>query len=171
MLQWLRHADYKTQIAIVTVAVLALIFIIFAVIGWINRLVNDDYEPSKKKSPWDNIDSRLILVMQKQLGPEYNDFKRVCTKIGLVNNFIAISRETNILDGDSLSFFCAGSIVSAANYYGMHSELATAKLLAEWAVKINPLHILGLICLATIFEMEGDEESAYACYRKIEKIK
>ena len=146
----------------------AILIIIVACVAW----ATIKYDRKKKiEFAWNSINDELILMMQKRLGTEFKEFRRVCVKIGLLNNFLLINEMNISRDIKYACFLCASATVSAANHYGSLSELVVARHLANWSIKLCPIHVPALMCLLNICQLEGDEKGADEYFHKIETVK
>lgn len=118
---------------------------------------------------WNRLNASLLRLMRERLGSEFAAFAEVCQEVGLLQkNFTQLSDSmTNgpvKTDAQFACSMCASSLVSAANHFGGHAELALAERLALWALKLEPSHAPALMCLATIADVSANT-SAAASYR------
>jgi len=149
------------------VPVILIIFVVCAAWATIK------YERKKKiEFAWSTINNELLTLMKQRLGTEFKDFANTCEEIGLMQNFLSINeRLKNSRDINFACFLCASAVVSAANYYGSQLNLSSAKSLANWAIKLEPNHVPALMCLANIYQLEGDVNNMNKCYFECENIK
>ena len=114
---------------------------------------------------WRQLDERLLQRMKDRLGAEFANFARLCETTGLLRkNFLALDRSGKRLGGacdpEFTCSMCATAVVSAANHYGGSADLTSARMLASWALLLEPSHSPALQCLATIADLEGDASAA-----------
>ena len=124
---------------------------------------------------WNRLNPELVSRIKTQLGSEFDEFANTCERIGLlISNFLPINKglsDLSTFDVKLACFLCASAVVSAANHYGNQYDLIISKRLANWALKLVPTHVPALMCLAVVYQLEGNEQGMSECTRKSEAIK